>query len=485
MSPLPLRLLASFLTFAGLLLPAARLLAEEEPPKIAPGERLDVINLTVSPATAPIPLLKQRLAFERLDLRPGNAALMYTKVMLLTVPNSQPESLEIRKKIDEWVELPADKLPREEVRAALRRYDSSLELIDIAVHRERCDWELPLKETDNPFGIVLPELQELRYLSRILLLKGRLEMLDGKYDQALATLRTGMTMGRHAAGPTLVNGLVGIAITNVMLKEFAAWIDRPDAPSLYWALTTVPHPWIDLNPSIELDVNSMYLLYPDLYQARDKSKRLSDEQWKGLYASVLTKTNRIQREFEAMALEGQPFTSAARLAKSLAALSASRKTMARYGYSAKEVEQMPVEKLSLLHDVMVFEEARDSLIWNFAVPYAQMAKTGEQGKGWEKLPDTIVLPDPKMLLPAIQQARRAEARLERHFAALRLVEAVRLHAGANGGKLPAKLSDITVVPISDNPFNGQPFDYRLDGDTAVIFAAGQQPQEYRIKLRTK
>jgi hypothetical protein len=67
-------------------------------------------------------------------------------------------------------------------------------------------------------------------------------------------------------------------------------------------------------------------------------------------------------------------------------------------------------------------------------------------------------------LPAIRNVVEATARLDRHVAALRCVEAIRLHAAAHGGKLPAKLSDITEVPVPVDPATGKSFVYQVKGD---------------------
>jgi hypothetical protein len=50
---------------------------------------------------------------------------------------------------------------------------------------------------------------------------------------------------------------------------------------------------------------------------------------------------------------------------------------------------------------------------------------------------------------------------------LQTIEAIRMHA-AETGKLPTALSEITVVPVPKNPVTEQPYEYRLDGDTAVL-----------------
>ena len=43
-----------------------------------------------------------------------------------------------------------------------------------------------------------------------------------------------------------------------------------------------------------------------------------------------------------------------------------------------------------------------------------------------------------------------------------------MHAAANGGKLPATLSEVKVVPVPTDPGTGRPFEYRLDGNAATV-----------------
>ena len=52
-------------------------------------------------------------------------------------------------------------------------------------------------------------------------------------------------------------------------------------------------------------------------------------------------------------------------------------------------------------------------------------------------------------------------------ALLRHVEALRLYAAAHDGQLPAKLTDIGV-PLPVDPFTGKPFDYEVEGATAHL-----------------
>ena len=90
------------------------------------------------------------------------------------------------------------------------------------------------------------------------------------------------------------------------------------------------------------------------------------------------------------------------------------------------------------------------------------------------------------LIASVKAGHRGEARLDRRVAALRVVEALRLHAGATG-RWPNSLGDVKVVPIPHDPTSGQPFEYRLDGDAATLTALIPKGQErlgltYRITL---
>jgi tetratricopeptide (TPR) repeat protein len=59
-------------------------------------------------------------------------------------------------------------------------------------------------------------------------------------------------------------------------------------------------------------------------------------------------------------------------------------------------------------------------------------------------------------------------RLDRHVAILQCIEAVRLYAAAHEGKFPKRLSDITLVPVPDDPVAHKAFVYTRTGAKAVL-----------------
>ena len=77
----------------------------------------------------------------------------------------------------------------------------------------------------------------------------------------------------------------------------------------------------------------------------------------------------------------------------------------------------------------------------------------------------------KILLPAHEKVRLTMSKLDRHVAALRCVEAMRLYAGAHEGKFPDKLTDITELDIPADPVNKKPFTYDRRGAQVFLEAA--------------
>ena len=72
------------------------------------------------------------------------------------------------------------------------------------------------------------------------------------------------------------------------------------------------------------------------------------------------------------------------------------------------------------------------------------------------------------MLPSTFAARLAAVRLGNQVAGLRTLEALRMHAAANGGRLPNSLADVSVVPVPISPASGKPLAYRLDGEVAIL-----------------
>jgi hypothetical protein len=60
--------------------------------------------------------------------------------------------------------------------------------------------------------------------------------------------------------------------------------------------------------------------------------------------------------------------------------------------------------------------------------------------------------------------------LKRKIQSLRIIEAVRHHLAAHDGKLPTTLDEIKDVPIPLDPMTDQAFEWKVEGETAVLKA---------------
>ncbi|MGA2799561.1 MAG: hypothetical protein ABSE63_18415, partial [Thermoguttaceae bacterium] len=136
---------------------------------------------------------------------------------------------------------------------------------------------------------------------------------------------------------------------------------------------------------------------------------------------------------------------------------------------------MPVCKVVLIAGIRQYEEIQDEMFKWMYLPYPE-AVAGMK-KADAKMMEFFhsgqeILPLASILLPAISAAKTAEARTERNIAILRIFEAIRLYAAAHKGQLPEKLSDITEVPVPNDPIHGTAFIYnRTDLDNTAILEA--------------
>jgi hypothetical protein len=146
-----------------------------------------------------------------------------------------------------------------------------------------------------------------------------------------------------------------------------------------------------------------------------------------------------------------------------AELAAAKKYLAdKGGVSEAALKAMPPGQVMVLALVAEFREYRDDLFKGFHLPYPQAVPVLTAAeKRLKAAPVSDGVEFARAFLPALPKALLAQARLERKLAALRVVEALRLHAAANGNQLPDRLEQVKVVPVPDDPVTGKPFTYEL------------------------
>ena len=140
--------------------------------------------------------------------------------------------------------------------------------------------------------------------------------------------------------------------------------------------------------------------------------------------------------------------------------------MLKSDVAADRVKAMPMIQVVALDSYRTFEVQRDELSkWSY-LPFwlgAQGVKASQ-----ERMSSTSTGFPFVELIPATRSASMAVARLQRRIAALQVLEGLRLFADTHQGALPARLDELTDTPAPIDPITGRSFEYRLEGDHAVL-----------------
>lgn len=432
-------------------------------------------SLTVAPRAAPQPLFRYRLFPLASERKPGDAAPIYLR---FAHERSDETKKKLVEKPKEWNALPLDKLPVKEAKEFLAEHAYNLNQLDLGARREKCEWNYTL-DVEDLVGIHMGDVQEMRMHMHLLVLKARVEIATGDYAAAVRTLETGYAFSRHVAeAPLLINGLVGLAGMSLMTTCVFDLTERPDAPNLYWALTALPRPLIDLRRAFEFDLRFAVLQLRDL-STLDRER--TPEQWAAALKRVRAEMRRLAEPPKPGEKPQEPVIDDEK------ELAFARKYLTEHGgLTEAAVAAMPKEKAILLAAGRQLREITDDWFAGAYLPYPEgRVYLDGADKRLKDLPDTQGARVARMFLPAALRVRVAVARTDRRVAALRLVEALRMHAAANGGALPEKLDQVTVVPVPSDPTSGKAFEYKLDGKTATITSrmAGEPFEAGGLRLK--
>jgi hypothetical protein len=426
-----------------------------------PGEP---IKLTLHPAGPPPRALKYQLLPELRDQTPGNAALYYYRAIAHRA--EQARGPHFGEEESDWLAVPLKDFPREKARRFLNHFKNNVfREVALAARCERCDWQLSDRIREEGINLLLPDIQQMRYVANLLALRARLEIAEGHYDQALETLQTGFVLARHVSeSPTLISSLVGIAIGFVMAGQLDELVQSPKAPNLYWALTDLPRPFIDLKRAFQGERVMIYGLFPELREARAAALSVREVQNLGDRFGQLLEhgggtTGRLQAKLALIGLAAKIYPEGKRF-------------LLDQGLPAEQVEAMPVAQVALLYMLHEYDRHFDDMIKWQSLPYWQ-ARVGlekaEQGlkeaRANRQRMETVLA---TLLLPAVAKVNESTARIDRKIAALRCIEVIRLYAAAHDGRLPAELGAIAEVPIPLDPVTGKEFEYKVTDRKATL-----------------
>jgi hypothetical protein len=450
-------------------------------------EPIPIRKLSITPAREPEPSMRWRLLPEVRDTTPGNAVVLYYRAF-------SPEWLSFYRR---------DAKTPEALNAAMTMPISDLKTLaadpsgpigwienapllkelDRAARRQYCDWDLVTRAREEGIGMLLPDIQSFRMFAPMLAVRARLELADGDFNKAERSLQTGIAFGRHLGdSPTLIQSLVAAAVTTVMLDQVEQWVRTPNSPNLYWALTNLPQPFVDLRKAYESERMLIDNLLPGFREAL--AKRSAEPLTPSAIAALQVKL--VQLPDQNLSLVATFFV--------MKKYAQAKEYLQTHGWSAENVEALPAVQAVLLAEVATYDRLYDEMIKWVGVPYP-LAHAGLDKADHILRREIVSSGSPSfslagLLIPATIKVMETSNRLDRRIAALRAVEAIRIFAAIHG-RLPTSLSEITEVPVPVNPATGAAFAYVSDGATATLSVAAEstRPQaawnsfQYEITIR--
>ena len=159
---------------------------------------------------------------------------------------------------------------------------------------------------------------------------------------------------------------------------------------------------------------------------------------------------------------------------SAAVLKAAKARLVESGIAEAKLKNWPALQLVMRDEYYRYELQRDEMIKWIGSPFSEalegMSKAEELVKsaGQPKLDADD--PDASLMVswaPLVKKVYLAQLRLQQRLAMLQNIEAIRIYAAENAGKLPATLESIKL-PLSVDPFTGKRFIYRVNDGKAVL-----------------
>jgi hypothetical protein len=430
----------------------------------------EVIQFSTRAMAAPVPAFRYRFLPELVDQQPGNAALLYVAAAreMSNVRGKDAQAVDEDNKVDQWLELPVRELPKEEVRTYLSRYFPAMTQYRLATLRARCDFDPPFRS--EGLKTLLPYLHDVRPLARLAVLSARLKIADGDFAGAVEDLGLPLVHARHLdQDAVLIQLLVAASVAQMSVAQMPELVAQEYAPNLYWALSALPAPMMDLRRCMQFERALAYYSIPQLKEAR--AGRLTAEQWTQALKAMTEMRGVISPQGAAAAARADAGERSMVAVLAVKEYPLAKRWLLEERYAPQDVEAMPVAQALGLYHVGQFERWTQELDKGLSLPFWQgigeLARAEDRVRSASKENPWGLL---AIFAPTGRTAYMNISRVDRQVAIWRAAEAVRAHAAAHDGKAPATLAEIVDTPAPLDPFTGQPFGYSVKGDEVTIEA---------------
>lgn len=427
------------------------------------------VRLVVSPAAEPRPALKYQLLPELRELKPGNPVQWYLRSFAeQRVFFFNKEVIEERNK---YRTMPLKDLPVDRI----RNYGgSALTQADWGARLDTPDWQVLERVQSQSTDLQLPELRSLRILAAALQVRFRGEVARRDYDAAITTAKTMFALARHLGEcPTTEASRLGLAAAHMALDTLEEFVQQPGSPNLYWALTDLPAPLVDIRKGLH---GEREMLATELRAFRDDAV-LTDRELDELVGRLSGRAGFLRQEL-GLAPRNLRATLAG-WAKDASRVDAARKRLIEAGLKSDLVKQFSAMQVNLLDQRREFELLRDDEMKLLGLAPWQIDTSRQKSQNLFS-----------ESLPRVAELRLDQAGVECRIALLRHIEALRIHVSAHGGSIPTALKEV-ALPLPLDPISGGPFSYRLDGSIARLATPPRRQQwtspayaaEFEITIR--
>jgi hypothetical protein len=293
-----------------------------------------------------------------------------------------------------------------------------------------------------------------------------------------------MSFSRHVGdGPFFINALIGNASARFILDQVDDLISQPGAPSLYWSLTALPRPLLGIRKSMAQEYKLCERLLPEMTEL-DQPR--SDAEWAARLARFHARIIKIRAGYTVRDKTHPAPGGEGEFRNDLADFKVWVLPKAKAYLEARQdkVNSRSDGEMILRYFGGSYRDLYDDMYKAGYLPFFEAEPIYDRGQkqliSAKKGPLRFFVE----MIANVQALHLSDARLDRKVAMLRVVEALRLHAGATG-RLPDSLDQVKVVPIPTDPYTGKPFRYEATGESAELASEipGVFGQTYRITLR--
>lgn len=438
----------------------------------------DVVRL--SAAAEPGPPLRYLFWPRHSDRLQENSMASFSRAVLMATDIGRGDPTLGKPERNEWLSGPWQDAYASDIETSLGRYETVFAELERATNRMEIDYPIVGKEMTGVklYQLLLPEIQSSRDLARLLMLRSRLEMHRGQWDQFCRTMQTMFRLSDMVGGSNdiIVSKLVAIAIAEQAFARIEEASALPESPNFYWALASIPPKLFEIRNSLDFEVFGVLRAVPS---ANDLPDEILGEQ---------AAADRLRQFFATLeglfAIEGGQSDEREGMAFSalavLGGVKDARDLLRSTPQWADRVDQLsPSEVLLRAIAMRLHQTTGDFIKWHWLPAsirsqYLDQTRSlianANDGVAAQLEPANALI---ARLMPALQAVERASLRLKQAQAWLVTQQAIRM--SPIDGELVTDL-DKLVPPAWPDPFTGEAFGYiKTNATTATMKRSPRNP----------